>query len=99
VFVCMRVCVCLCVCVCMCMCVCVCGCVCVLVCMYVYVYMCLFDTGTFTVPLALAVPNGRVLAFEPQRVVSQILSANLQLNALTNVDVRRAVVGSTGEFF
>jgi len=79
--------------------VCVCVCVCVCACVCVCVYMCVCDTGTFTVPLALAVPNGRVLAFEPQRVVSQILSANLQLNALTNVDVRRAVVGSTGEFF
>ena len=45
------------------------------------------------IPLARAVPQGRVVAFEPQRVVEQILSANVQLNALPNVDVRRAVLG------
>ena len=40
------------------------------------------NIGALTIPLARAVPQGRVVAFEPQRVVEQILSANVQLNAL-----------------
>jgi len=54
------------------------------------------NIGAFTVPLAHAVPQGRVLAFEPQRVVEQMLSANIQLNAPVNVDIRRVVVGGRG---
>jgi len=54
------------------------------------------NIGAMTVPLARRVPKGRVIAFEPQRIVSQILSANLQLNGLVNVDVRRAVAGMSG---
>jgi len=40
------------------------------------------NIGAMTVPLARQVPKGRVIAFEPQRIVSQILSANIQLNGL-----------------
>jgi FkbM family methyltransferase len=54
------------------------------------------NIGAMTVPLARMVPQGKVLAFEPQRIVSQILSANIQLNGLSNVDVRRAGVGRAG---
>jgi FkbM family methyltransferase len=44
------------------------------------------NIGAFTVPMARAVgPEGRVLAFEPQRALHQMLCANLSLNALWNV--------------
>ena len=52
------------------------------------------NIGAMTVPLARRVSQGRVLAFEPQRIVSQILAANVQLNGLRNVDVRRAGAGT-----
>ena len=57
------------------------------------------NMGAFSVPLAKRVPQGRLIAIEPQRVVSQLLSANIQLNGLPNVDVRRMVLGnSSGSF-
>ena len=57
------------------------------------------NIGAFSVPLAKRVPQGRLIAIEPQRVVSQLLSANIQLNGLPNVDVRRMVLGnSSGSF-
>jgi len=57
------------------------------------------NIGAFSVPLAKRVPEGRLIAIEPQRVVSQLLSANIQLNGLPNVDVRRMVLGnSSGSF-
>jgi FkbM family methyltransferase len=44
------------------------------------------NIGTHTVPLAKwAGPAGRVIAFEPQRLVFQTLCANVALNGLTNV--------------
>ena len=52
------------------------------------------NIGAHTVFLAQAVgPCGRVLAFEPQRIVYQTLCANLALNSITNVDCRHAAVG------
>lgn len=52
------------------------------------------NIGAFTVPLAKAVgPFGRVYAFEPQRIISQRLSANVALNDLSNVFVYQAAVG------
>lgn len=52
------------------------------------------NIGAHTVFLAQAVgPAGRVLAFEPQRVVYQTLCANIALNSITNVDCRNAAVG------
>ena len=50
-------------------------------------------SGALTIPLARAVPQGLVVALEPQRVVAQMLGANVHLNALANVDVRRALLG------
>src|ERR1700688_3042448 len=39
--------------------------------------------GTQTIPLARKIgPSGLVVAFEPQRVLHQLLSANVSLNAL-----------------
>mmetsp|Transcript_4664 Transcript_4664/g.8989 ORF Transcript_4664/g.8989 Transcript_4664/m.8989 type:complete len:112 (+) Transcript_4664:489-824(+) len=40
-------------------------------------------------------PSGKVVAFEAQRVPSQLLSANLVLNELTNVGVYNAGVGNS----
>ena len=46
------------------------------------------NIGCHTVPFAKLVgESGRVVAFEPQRLVFQNLCANLALNALTNVYV------------
>lgn len=53
------------------------------------------NIGAHTVHLAqLAGPQGRVHAFEPQRVIFQILCANVALNALFNVYTHHAGAGS-----
>jgi FkbM family methyltransferase len=53
------------------------------------------NIGAHTLPLARAVgAGGRVLAFEPQRLVFQILCANLALNSITQVEARQAAVGA-----
>jgi len=53
------------------------------------------NIGAHTVALAKRVgPEGRVLAFEPQRLVFQTLCANVALNSLTNVECYWAAVGS-----
>lgn len=53
------------------------------------------NIGAHTVGIAKAVgPSGRVLAFEPQRIVFQMLCANVALNGLLNVDCRHTAVGS-----
>lgn len=52
------------------------------------------NIGSLTVGLAKAVGNsGRVIALEPQRVVFQILCANIALNSLTWVDTVHAAAG------
>ncbi|MHB8898301.1 MAG: FkbM family methyltransferase [Thermoguttaceae bacterium] len=52
------------------------------------------NIGTHTVFFAQAVgPAGLVFAFEPQRVLFQMLCGNLALNGLTNVHARQAAVG------
>lgn len=52
------------------------------------------NIGTHTVFFAQQVgPSGIVFAFEPQRVLFQILCGNVALNALTNVHTRQAAVG------
>jgi FkbM family methyltransferase len=54
------------------------------------------NIGTHTVHLAQLVgPGGKILAFEPQRVIFQILCANIALNALFNVHTYHAGVGSS----
>lgn len=59
------------------------------------------NVGSHTVALArLAGEAGRVLAFEPQRLVFQTLCANLALNSLSNVDARCEALGAApGETF
>ena len=53
------------------------------------------NIGVHTLGLARAVgPAGRVLAFEPQRLVFQTLCANVALNSLDNVDCRWAALGT-----
>ncbi len=52
------------------------------------------NLGTHTVALARKIgPSGALIAFEPQRVVFQILCANIALNELTNVHAQNAAVG------
>jgi FkbM family methyltransferase len=53
------------------------------------------NIGTHTVPMAQAVGgDGRIVAFEPQRLVFQLLCANLALNELHNVDARQQGLGA-----
>lgn len=53
------------------------------------------NIGAHTVPLARLVgPAGRVIAFEPQRPLELVLSANVLINDLDNVVVERAAVGA-----
>jgi FkbM family methyltransferase len=52
------------------------------------------NIGTHTLALSEIVgPTGRVFAIEPQRLVFQMLCANVALNGLTNVECRRAALG------
>lgn len=54
------------------------------------------NIGAHTVFLAQHVgPTGRVLAFEPQRVVCQTLNANIALGSITNTYCFHQAVGST----
>lgn len=53
------------------------------------------NIGAHTVPLAQwSGPAGRVIAFEPQRIVFQTLCANVALNSLLNVHCLQQAVGS-----
>lgn len=54
------------------------------------------NMGTFTVRMAQLVgPVGKVVAFEPQRVIHQQLCANIFLNKLYNVKTYNIAIGST----
>ncbi|WP_158285324.1 FkbM family methyltransferase [Azospirillum sp. TSH64] len=53
------------------------------------------NIGAQTLPLARIVgPSGTVIAFEPQEMLFNLLSANLALNGVTSVRARRMAVGS-----
>lgn len=53
------------------------------------------NIGAHTLWMAQRVgPTGRVIAFEPQRSVFQMMCANMALNAVTNVDAYWAAAGS-----
>jgi len=55
--------------------------------------------GTETIPLARKVgPSGGVVAFEPQRRLYEMLSANVALNGLANVMCMNAAVGAEDGF-
>ena len=52
------------------------------------------NIGLLTVPFARYVaPGGKVIAFEPQRIVYQMLCGNIALNALDNVFAHNTAVG------
>lgn len=51
------------------------------------------NIGMHAVPLATMCEGGRLICYEPQRPVFQVLCANLALNNLLNVEARRAAVG------
>ena len=51
------------------------------------------NIGALTVPLARRCAPGRLLAFEPQQRVFQVLCANLALNQLENVTARPEALG------
>lgn len=52
------------------------------------------NLGAFTVPFSKMVgPQGLVVAFEPQRIVYQLLVANVALNEITNTVVHNMAVG------
>ena len=54
------------------------------------------NIGCHTIPLAQKVgPRGHVLAFEPQRIIHQMLCGNLALNAIWNVSAERVALGNT----
>ena len=53
------------------------------------------NIGSITVPLARAVGlEGRVIAFEPQRIAFELLCANAVLNELGQIEPRRVAVGA-----
>jgi FkbM family methyltransferase len=55
------------------------------------------NIGALTIGMARLVgPEGAVLAYEPQRVIFDILSHNLRLNGLGNVIAHQRAVGSAG---
>ena len=57
------------------------------------------NIGAHTLVLAKAVgPTGTVIAYEPQRVMFQLLCANLALNDITNVEARQEAVGLDAEY-
>lgn len=57
------------------------------------------NIGTHTLVFARAVgPTGRVIAFEPQRVIFQTLCANMALNSITHVECFHAAVGAKAGF-
>ena len=52
------------------------------------------NIGAFSIPLAkMATPTGALVAFEPQRQLYQLLSANVALNELTNCFTYQKAVG------
>lgn len=53
------------------------------------------NIGCHTLALSELVPRGRVMAFEPQRLVFHTLCANLALNSVVNVYADRAIVGAS----
>lgn len=60
------------------------------------------NVGIFSIAIGRAVgPSGRVLAFEPQPPIFEILQRNLAANGLSQVEARRAIVAAAdgeGEF-
>lgn len=55
------------------------------------------NIGLHSVPLAKRITQGKLLSFEPQRIIFQQLCCNLALNNLTNVETFRLGVGRQNE--
>jgi FkbM family methyltransferase len=55
------------------------------------------NLGMHSVPLGNIVPDGRVVCFEPQRPIFNILCGNIALNNLLNVHAHRLAVGERNE--
>ena len=54
--------------------------------------------GALTIPFAKAVgPSGRVMAFEPQRILSQQIATNVVLNQVNNVEIINTALGNHDE--
>lgn len=53
------------------------------------------NIGMHAVPLAKFIPQGRLICFEPQRIIFQQLCCNLALNNLTNVETYRMGVSNS----
>jgi FkbM family methyltransferase len=57
------------------------------------------NIGVLTVPFARLVrPGGKVVTFEPQRIIYQMLCGNLALNAIDNVVAHNSAAGRTVGF-
>ena len=56
------------------------------------------NIGMHTVPLSQFCAKGRVFCYEPQRVIFQILCANLAINNLTNVVAQPCAIGDENTF-
>lgn len=52
------------------------------------------NIGLHSVPLANMIPQGKLICFEPQRIIFQQLCCNLALNNLTNVETYRKGVSN-----
>jgi FkbM family methyltransferase len=53
------------------------------------------NIGALTVPMARAVGDtGRIIAYEPQWVLAELLRRNAAANALGNIDIRNAALGA-----
>lgn len=53
------------------------------------------NMGSHTIKMAQKVEDGRVFAFEPQRIIFQLLCANVALNNLKNVECHWAALGAS----
>lgn len=51
------------------------------------------NLGLHTIPLSRFVPHGKVICFEPQRIIYQILCANCAINNCTNIHAYNLAIG------
>src|SRR5205807_9301248 len=57
------------------------------------------NLGLHTVPLAKVANKGRIICLEPQRIIFQMLCANIALNNLTNVFAYNAAASDADRVF
>jgi FkbM family methyltransferase len=53
------------------------------------------NLGLHTIPLSRIVPQGKVICFEPQRIIYQILCANCAINNCTNIYAYNQAIGDS----